>query len=118
VSKSADDEEPARHWVPVNPTLVQKLSIKSAERVSKSSKFAEIKKEVEDNERNKGVIRLADLRKKIKAENKEEKKWLKSWKHDHSKEKLLENPLIAEGESILTDWIAMSDTSRALGSNH
>ena len=118
VAKTANTEEPGKHWVPIEAGLVEKLSAKSVDRVAKSAKFADIKKEIDENQRSKGVIKLADLRKKIQKENKEDKKKMASnknaWKHDRNKDKELESPLIQEGENIMADWLAMgAETPRS-----
>jgi ATP-dependent protease HslVU (ClpYQ) ATPase subunit len=100
------------HWNPVDDSLVKKLSEKSAERVNKDPKFAEVRKEIEEIARNKGVTRLAELRKKAEAENKAEKK---SKKNRKDKAKDLENPYIQEGVNIGADMVTLK-TSATMGS--
>lgn len=108
----AADPELAMHWNPVDDSLVKKLSEKSAERVNKDPKFAEVRKEIEEIARNKGVTRLAELRKKAEAENKAEKK---SKKNRKDKAKDLENPYIQEGVNIGADMVTLK-TSATMGS--
>jgi hypothetical protein len=100
------------HWTPVDETLVKKLAEKSAERVNKEPKFAEIQKEIEETVRNKGIARLAELRKKAEAENKAEKK---SKKNHKDKNKDIETPYLQEGVNISADMVALK-TSTTMGS--
>jgi hypothetical protein len=99
----AADPELAMRWTPVDDSLVKKLSEKSAERVNKDPKFAEVRKEIEEIARNKGVTRLAELRKKAEAENKADKKK----KNRKEKAKDSESPYIQEGVNIGADMVTL-----------
>ncbi|MBS1963516.1 MAG: carboxy terminal-processing peptidase [Bdellovibrionales bacterium] len=103
VSSEANDDDAAHHWKPIDGDLVKKLKKLSQERVSKDSKFAEIVKSIEDAKKNKGVIRLAEMKKKAEEENKKDDK-----KEKNRKAKLKETqaPLVSEGINIMTDWLA------------
>jgi carboxyl-terminal processing protease len=70
VSKDADSEEPSQHWVPIDSAIVTKLSEKSQARVSKSDKFIQIKKEMDEAVKNKGIVKLAEIRKKANEDKK------------------------------------------------
>lgn len=104
VSKEADSEDPGQHWVPVDPMTIAKLSEKAQARVAKSDKFAQIRKDMDDALRNKGLIKLADIRKKSNEDKKNGKK-------DAAKKKgkKVENDedatFLQESENILVDLI-------------
>jgi carboxyl-terminal processing protease len=108
----AADPELAMHWTPVDDSIVKKLAEKSAERVNKDPKFAEVRKELEEITRNKGVTRLAELRKKAEAENKVDKKTKKNRK---DKAKDLESPYLQEGVNIGADMVTLK-SSATMGS--
>lgn len=93
-------------WQPVNDSVIPVLAQKSRERVSKEPKFAEIRKEIEEKLKNKGVIRLADIRKKAEAENSKDKRKDKTSRVTRS-EKLddLTAPVLAESVNIVADLV-------------
>lgn len=99
-------DEPKRKWIPVSDELVQRLRDASKQRVTKDTKFNEIIKNLEESKKNKGVIRLADMKKKAEEENKKDEKN----KKDRRKEKIKEvqGPLMSEGVNIMADWLAAS----------
>ena len=105
VGLDANDEDASKHWKPVVLEIVKKLKKLSSERISKDPKFAEIVKNVEDSKKNKGVIRLAEMKKKAEEENKKDDKKEKSRK---AKLKETQAPLVTEGVNIMTDWLAMN----------
>ncbi|MGK5085233.1 S41 family peptidase [Bdellovibrionota bacterium FG-1] len=104
VSREADSDDPGQHWVPINAGLVKKIADKAAERVTASAKFAQVRKEVEESEHNKGVVRLAEIRKKVSEDKKSGKT-----KKDEKKKKLHEidedSPFLQESENILVDLV-------------
>lgn len=100
----ASDPEATTRWLPVDDGLVKKLADKSAERVAKDPKFIEVRKEIEETEKNKGIARLAELRKKAEAENKEDKKKKKNRKE---KNKDMETPFLQEGANIAADMVQL-----------
>ena len=71
VSREADA---SGYWKPVTPFEIKKLQTLSSARVEKSAKFKEVKKELAEMDEKKGLIKLADLRKKDLAEMKREGK--------------------------------------------
>jgi carboxyl-terminal processing protease len=107
-SSSAD-----RRWEPVEPKLIPVLTARSRERVAKSAKFTEIKHELDEASKNKGIIRLSELRKKSAREKEAEKKELaknakgSSKKEREQKIKDTEAPLIDESISVLADWVEL-----------
>ncbi len=103
----ANDEEPAKHWKPIDAEIVKKLKKLSQERVSKDAKFVEIVKNVEEAKKNKGIIRLAEMKKKAEEENKKDDKKEKSRK---AKLKDTQAPLVSEGVNIMQDWLANNAT--------
>jgi hypothetical protein len=97
----------------VDSKLLPVLTARSRERVGKNSKFAEIKRELEEASKNKGVVKLAELRKKSVREKGKEKKDLAkatSRKERDQKVKETEAPLIDESISILVDWMELQPT--------
>jgi hypothetical protein len=99
LSKDSNSTDTASRWDPVSPELVKRLAERSKTRVAKDQKFAEIKKEIEETVKNKGIIKLADLRKKSKkpAKDKAER---------DQKIKDVEQPLIDEGVNIIVDFLS------------
>jgi hypothetical protein len=85
---------------------VKRLGDASQKRVAKDPKFLEIAKEAADMEKNRGVVKLADIRKKSEADKKksdEEKK------KNNGKPKRgidVEAAAVQESLRIMTDWLA------------
>lgn len=103
VGTDANDTEGLRRWKPIDADIVKKLKKTSQERVGKDPKFAEIIKNIEDGKKNKGVIRLAEMKKKAEEENKKDDKKEKTRK---AKIKETQAPLVTEGVNIMGDWLA------------
>lgn len=95
-----------QRWQPVSDSVLPLLAQKSRERVSKEPKFAEIRKEIKEAAKNKGVIRLADIRKKAEAENRKDKRAEKTNRKART-EKLddLTAPVLAESVNIVADLV-------------
>lgn len=74
VSPAANSKDPAHHWKPIDETLVPRLAERSKDRVSKDPDFAEVKKQLEEIQKSKGVVRLADLRKRKADQDKDKDK--------------------------------------------
>jgi carboxyl-terminal processing protease len=112
VGNDANDDSPSKHWKPVDSDTVKKLTKLSEVRVSKDPKFAEIIKNIEEAKKNKGIIRLAEMKKKAEEENKKDGK-----KGKNHKEKLKETeaPLVAEGVNIMSDWLAANAAVPTIG---
>ncbi len=109
VSGDANGTTPEDKWVTVDAGAVKKLAEKSTERVSKSPKFAEVYKNIEEAKKNKGLIRLAEMKKKDK--DKKDKKDKKSANPDgdgpDDKESMKEfnRPYLKEASEIAVDWL-------------
>lgn len=97
-------DDAKKKWIPVSDELIQRLRDNSKQRVSKDPKFAEILKNLDEMKKNKGVIRLADMKKKAEEENKKDEKT----NRDKRKEKIKEvqAPLVSEGVNIMADWLS------------
>ena len=109
VSTEANTEDPKHRWAPVDDTEIKKLAERSLVRVSKSKKFAELAKELEESKKNQSVIKLADLRKKVEKENAKEKKKNKGKKTRSERVKDAnerEAPVVEEAVNIAVDVIA------------
>lgn len=95
-------------WEPVSKTDVDRLKESSKERVSKSKEFADIAKELQENEDRKGLVKLADLRKKEGESKKKDK-----GKAPKLVAKERNKPQIDEALNVLGDYVEM----RAEGSS-
>lgn len=110
VSAESNSSRAELRWDPIDAKLVPVLATRSRERVGKNSKFAEIKREIEEAAKNKGVVKLSELRKKSAREKEKEKKEqakLSARKERDQKVKETEAPLIEESMSILVDWMEL-----------
>ena len=102
------------HWDGVDSKVIPILSARSKERVAKDAKFAEVKKELEEAAKNRGVVKLSELRKKSAKEKEKEKeaekKQAKNSRKDRDQRiKETEAPLINEAINVLVDWIEQSN---------
>ncbi len=109
ISSEANSSDPTQHWQPVDNSLVEHLNEAAQKRVAASEKFAQIKKDLDETVRNKGIVRLAELRKRA---NEDKKTGLKHYKKDSKeltpdKEKPEDNPLLQESANILADMITL-----------
>lgn len=112
VGTDANTDELGKHWKPVDAEIVKKLKKLSLDRIAKDSKFIEIVKNIEDSKKNKGVIRLAEMKKKAEEENKKDEKKDKSRK---AKLKETQAPLVSEGVNIMSDWLAAESATGTMG---
>lgn len=92
-------------WNPVTPDLISKLNSSAQKRVSADPKFAEILKNLDEAKKNKGLIKLADLKKRA---NEDEKKNQGKKKRGMEKLKESQAPTLQESVRIMTDWLEMS----------
>jgi carboxyl-terminal processing protease len=90
-------------WKAITEEMLTGIRSKSKERVSKSEKFKEIEKEVSEAEKNKGVIKLADFRKKAKEEKDKDDKKKNQPASERKKEALA--PYIDESLNVLGDLV-------------
>jgi carboxyl-terminal processing protease len=110
VGKEANSNEASKRWKPIDDGLIARLKKGSLERVSKDEKFGEIRKNIEDAKKNKGVIRLAEMKKKAEEENKKDETEGKK-KSRKAKLKETQAPLVSEGVNIMADWLAGEKTA-------
>lgn len=106
-----NSEDPAKHWKAVDETLVEKLKKLSTERVAKNPKFDDIRKSIEETKKNKGIIKLAEIRKKA-AEEEKKNGDSKVEKKGKAKIKETQAPLVDEGVNIMIDWVAGDQGAR------
>jgi carboxyl-terminal processing protease len=89
-------------WAPVNKTEIDHLKSLSKDRVSKSKEFAEIAKDLQETEDRKGVVKLADMRKKEGESKKKDK-----GKAPKLAAKERNKPQIDEALNVLADYVGM-----------
>lgn len=99
--KEADEAQGPGRWEPIENSVVEKLAAKSKARVAKEEAFTEILKDIAEAEKNRGVVKLADIRSRTETEKKKEKKDEK--KKRSEKQKDLDAPYVGEAINILTD---------------
>ncbi len=109
IGQAANTEAPEARWKLVNADTLKLLTQKSKERVAKNPKFAEILKELEEAKKNKGVVRLAEARKKAADEQKKSKKDEK--KSQAQKIKDQDAPQREEALKILEDLIEAQNST-------
>jgi carboxyl-terminal processing protease len=105
LSKDVNADEEPRRWKPVDPSVVRKLAAKSRERVEKDPRFAEIRKEIDEAAKNKGPVKLAEIRRK--AEKTEKKTGNSAGKKEREQRlKDAEAPYLNESVNVMVDLIA------------
>jgi carboxyl-terminal processing protease len=105
LSKNANSTDPKEKWTAITENIVKVLNEKSKARTTKSKKFAEITRKVEEAKKNEGLIRLAELRKQASTEKKASKKSKKAKDAESDPAEDLESPLVDEATAILGDLI-------------
>jgi carboxyl-terminal processing protease len=108
VSQDVNAAEAATRFDALTGDVLKQLAQRSAERVSKDPKFNDILREMKDSARNKGVIRLAEARKKAQDEEKKNG----NTKDDTRAERIqrvkdLDAPYVQESLNILADLIVL-----------
>ena len=93
----------AQKWKPVTQSMLDALRVKSGQRVSSNDKFKEILSELKEGQKNKGLVKLADFRKKAKEEKDKEDKTKVKNTSDRKKEVM--QPYIDEGINVLNDLV-------------
>jgi len=94
-------ESAAPLWKPVQQPLLARLATQSSARVAKNAKFAEIIKNNKEAAGRKGLIRLADLRKEMKDDDKKNK--TSAELKQKARDQYL--PFVEESVNILLDMI-------------
>ncbi|NDD90921.1 hypothetical protein EBZ37_02385 [bacterium] len=112
LSSFANSPKPELRWDPIESKIVPVLTARSRERVAKNTRFTEIKHELDEAAKNKGVVRLSELRKKSAREKEKEQRrkdlaQQSGRKEREQKIKEVEGPLIDESINILVDWLEL-----------
>jgi carboxyl-terminal processing protease len=92
-------------WKPVEQPLITKLAAKSKVRVAKDTRFAEIVKNNKEAAGKKGVIRLADLPKKMEREGGGKKKETPSELRKKARDQ--HAPFVNESVNVLLDMVTL-----------
>ncbi|MGE0614462.1 MAG: carboxy terminal-processing peptidase [Bacteriovoracia bacterium] len=105
-------------WTPLTDTVIADLAKRSEARVSQSKEFKELKEKLEKAKRNKGTVKLSDVRKESEEE---EKKTVWKTGPKKNKEKTLREqaeearaPQIKEAMNILADYVGAHLTAPKL----
>lgn len=104
--KESNSSSAEFRWKPVNSSVVTRLRDASKVRIGKEPKFAEIVKDAEEAARNKGVIRLSDIRKKSEKDEKKDGKKDKDKTRKQAREDKLkdaEAPFLTEAVNVAAD---------------
>ena len=94
----------AEHWKPVDDAAVADLTKKSQKRVAKDPDFAKIREKLVEAEKDKGVIKLADMRKRSAGHDEQK---------DKDEGKSLESAVVREAVNILADYAATSGGAKS-----
>jgi carboxyl-terminal processing protease len=106
----ANSEVSSEKWNLISDAMTSTLKAKSADRVRKDPKFAEIQKDIEEIKKNQGIVKLAEVLKKSDTDKKKKKDDEKKSSAQRSQE--ANAPYTAEAVNILTDWIALEKDSK------
>lgn len=101
-SKNVNDVGSAA-WIPLTDKIRNSLSKKSIERIKKSKEFAEIEKDIIEINKNKGVIKLAELMEKEKNDSKKKKE--KEEKSFRDRVSDIQKPYVEESLNVLADLV-------------
>ena len=96
----------AKKWKEIPSSVIPALQSKSKERVAQNAKFKEIVQELADAQKNKGVVKLADFRKKAKEEKDKEDKDKKKKKTTSERKKEVVQVYLDEGLNVLGDLVS------------
>lgn len=113
LSETANAEKVDARWRAVSADEIQTLAKKSADRVNKDAKFAEIRKDIEEAKKNKGIVRLAEVLKKSKENKKKDKADEKKTNAQRIKE--AQAPYVNEALNVLTDLIEIEKSAKPAG---
>lgn len=93
----------AGKWKVVSNEIIEKLKDNSKKRVSKNDKFKEIQDELKEADKNKGVVKLADFRKRAKEDKEKDEK--KKNQPTSQRKKEIMAPYVDEGVNVLNDLV-------------
>lgn len=103
VSPTANGLQGQERWKPVTPSTLESLRAKSQARVAASPAFAEIKKQVEEAKKNRGVLKLSELRKQAEKDGTSGEDEEAS--ESDEKEKGLDKAVVDEAVQVLADLV-------------
>lgn len=95
----------ASRWQPLSEAELKTLADNSKARVDKDAKFTEIRKDIEEAAKNKGIIRLAEVTKKSKDDKKKHKDDEKKTNAQRLKD--AEAPYVNEAMNVVMDLLQM-----------
>ncbi len=103
---AANSKDPKEQWIPIQDGLVKHLKERSSKRVSESSEFADIRKDLEEAKKNEGWIKVGEIMNRMsKDKNKrKEKKDLASTAKGR-RSLWLKDPHVQESIQIMADWL-------------
>lgn len=109
VSATANGLQGKGRWTPVSKSVVSKLSANSKARVAASEPFTEIRKQIEEAKKNRGVVKLSELRKQAEQDEAPESEGgAKEEAKADSKEDPLGKAVVDEALSVLADLVLAS----------
>jgi carboxyl-terminal processing protease len=100
---SSANSNGADHWRPVDDAAIADLTRKSQKRVAKDPDFAKIREKLAEAEKDKGVVKLADLRKRSTGHDEQK---------DKDEGKSLESAVVREAVNIVADYVATSTAGK------
>jgi len=109
LGENSNYADSTQRWTPVKAEEIKVLAQKSKERVEKDPKFLEIKKEIAEADKNDGLIKLAELQEKIKADKKKIKEAENKTIAERVKE--ADAPIINEAINVLVDLIQLRSSN-------
>lgn len=102
VSSTANDLKGGDRWTPITGATLERLRAKSKARVAASAEFAEIQKQVDEAKKNRGVVKLSELRKQAEKDGSPDEEP----EADASKDKGLDKVVLGEALAILADLVS------------
>ncbi len=92
-------------WTPLTPKVTSSLAKLSLARVATDSKFAEIKKDIAEMNKNDSTVKLAEMMKKEKVEKADKKKKEDEEKSFRQRVEDLQRPYVDESLNVLADLV-------------
>ena len=102
----------ASHWKPVERRLIAALALKSQARVTEDAKFTEIIKKNKEAAEKKGIVQLADFRRRMEKEVASKEKETLSEQKQKARDQYA--PFVNESINILLDMVTLRSTLPAL----
>lgn len=95
-------------WSPVTETVVETLRKKSAARIKDNTQFKEIETELDKIKKDKGIIKLAELKKEKKSDKDPDDPITQR------KEREKPTPQLVEALSIMADYVSLNQSTNAV----